>query len=117
MIIEDQKKWRDSLNTLDSHRFIFTNKIGAKLDDANIYRNLKIILDNEKIINASPHTFRHSCASHLVIKGVSIYVVKDILRHASVEETEIYAHLTQDATRAAIELLYTDFPKPKEEDK
>lgn len=63
------------------------------------------ILDKLKIHDASPHTFRHTFASHLVIVGVSIYVVKELLRHASVKETEIYAHLAKETTRSAVEKL------------
>ena len=104
-IIEDQKKLKAELNTADSNRFVFVNSHGLKLDDANIYRHLKVVLKNEKIEGASPHTFRHTCASHLVIKGISLYIVRDILRHASIRETEIYAHLSKEATRSAIEQL------------
>lgn len=104
-IVEDQKKWKEQFNTKDSHRFIFTNSIGAKLDNANIYRNLLTILKNENILNASPHTFRHTTASHLVIKGVSLYIVKDILRHASIRETELYSHLIKDPIKKALENL------------
>lgn len=89
----------------DSARFVFLNHAGNRLDDDNIYRNLMPILDKLKINDASPHTFRHTFASHLVIAGVSIYVVKELLRHASVEETEIYAHLAKDTTSAAVEKL------------
>lgn len=106
-ILEDQKTWKLKFDSPDSHRYVFTNMAGAKLDNANIYRNLAVICGNNNILDAKPHTFRHTCASHLVMKGVSIYVVRDILRHASVEETEIYAHLAEGATRAAVELLST----------
>jgi site-specific recombinase XerD len=86
-------------------RCIFVNAEGNQLDNDNIYRNLKRVLKRLKIQRASPHTFRHTCASHLVIRGVSIYTVKDILRHKSVKETEIYAHLSISAARNAVEML------------
>lgn len=89
----------------ESDHFIFLNQAGNRLDDDNIYRNLILILHNLKIFDASPHTFRHTFASHLVIAGVSIYVVKELLRHASVKETEIYAHLAKDTTRSAVNVL------------
>lgn len=89
----------------DSPVHIFLNAEGNKLDNDNIYRNLKSILDKLTIKDASPHTFRHTCASHLVIRGVSIYTVKEILRHKSVKETEIYAHLSKQAVRNAVEIL------------
>ncbi len=101
-ILEAQKELRRSP---DSHIYVFTNESGKKLDDANLYRNLGTILKNEKITDAKVHTFRHTCASHLVIKGVSLYIVKEILRHASIKETEIYAHLSKEAISTAIQML------------
>jgi site-specific recombinase XerD len=91
----------------ESDTFIFLNQAGNRLDNDNIYRNLKVVLDNKnvKIKNAHPHTFRHTFASHLVIKGVSLYVVKELLRHASIKETEVYAHLSRETTRTAVQLL------------
>ncbi len=52
----------------DNPQHIFTNGIADQLDNENIYRNLKRTLDELKIPNASPHTFRHTTASHMVIK-------------------------------------------------
>ena len=40
-----------------------------------------------------------------MIAGISIYVVKELLRHASVKETEVYAHLAKDTTRSAVDKL------------
>lgn len=85
--------------------YIFLNGDGSKLDNDNIYRNLKRILNKTGIKDVSPHTFRHTFASHLVIKGVTIYTVKELLRHKSVKETEVYAHLSKDAVRKVVEFL------------
>ena len=93
----------------ESEQFLFLNHGGNRLDDDNIYRNLMPILHKLKIFDASPHTFRHTFASHLVIAGVSIYIVKELLRHASVKETEIYAHLAKDSTRSAVNKLDEKF--------
>lgn len=89
-------------------KYIFLNNKGVKLDNENIRRALIWVMKAKEITDASPHTFRHSCASHLVIKGVSLYIVRDILRHASIRETEIYAHLSREATRSAIDKLTLD---------
>jgi site-specific recombinase XerD len=101
-IIEQQKERR---STPESYQFIFVNMDGLKIDNANIYRHLMVTKKACKITKGSPHTFRHTCASHLVIDGVSLYVVKDILRHASIRETEGYSHLSKDPVRKAIEHL------------
>jgi len=51
------------------------------------------------------HTFRHTFASHLVINGASIYDVQKLLGHSSITMTEIYAHLSENATRRAVDLI------------
>lgn len=49
--------------------------------------------ERAKVADATPHTLRHTFASWLVQAGVSLYVVKDLLRHKSITQTEVYAHL------------------------
>ena len=51
------------------------------------------------------HTFRHTFASHLVINGASIYDVQKLLGHSSISMTQVYANLSEDATRRAVDLL------------
>jgi len=51
------------------------------------------------------HAFRHTFASHLVINGASIYDVQKLLGHSSITMTEIYAHLSENATRRAVDLI------------
>ena len=62
-----------------------------------------------KRLNINPsinfHSLRHTFASRLVQKGVSIYHVSKLLGHASVTTTQIYAHLRTDDLRASVELL------------
>lgn len=48
------------------------------------------------------HTLRHSFASNLAQKGVSLYIIKELLGHSSIATTEIYAHLNLDSLREAI---------------
>jgi integrase len=57
------------------------------------------------IENFRIHDMRHTFASWLVMDGVSIYIVKDLLGHASVTQTEIYAHLAPDQSAKAVEHL------------
>lgn len=76
--------------------FVFTNTQGEKLRKNQIYKILRTILNRNNIKDANVYTFRHTCASHLVIQGVSIYKVSKYLRHTSVKMTEVYAHLQPD---------------------
>ncbi len=53
----------------------------------------------------TPHTLRHTCASRLVMSGVSLYEVARWLGHTSISTTQIYAHLAPDHLRGAAEVL------------
>ena len=51
------------------------------------------------------HAFRHTFASYMVIRGASIYDVKELLGHKSIYMTQIYAHLSENATRRSVDLI------------
>ena len=51
------------------------------------------------------HTLRHSFASSLVQKGVSLYVVKELLGHEDISTTQIYSHLNKESLFKAVQLL------------
>ena len=51
------------------------------------------------------HAFRHTFASHLVINGASIYDDQKLLGHKSITMTPVYAHLSENATRRAVDLI------------
>jgi site-specific recombinase XerD len=51
------------------------------------------------------HTLRHSFASNLAQRGVSLYIIKELLGHSSISTTEIYSHLNRDSLKAAIKLF------------
>ncbi|MDR1062692.1 MAG: site-specific integrase [Azoarcus sp.] len=62
-------------------------------------------LARAEIENFRIHDLRHTFASWLVMQGESIYVVRDLLGHASVKQTEIYAHLSPVLGKSAVERL------------
>ena len=59
------------------------------------------------------HTLRHSFASHLVMRGVSIVIVQRLLGHVDIKTTMRYAHLSPDVTREAVQRLDGAFARGK----
>ncbi len=86
--------------------YVFTNKKGSRLNENYVSKKFKAYVRaaglNEKI---HFHTLRHSFASLLVQKGVSLYVIKELLGHESLTTTQIYSHLQQQNLRDAVNLL------------
>jgi len=82
---------------------LFLNRRGRKLSRVMIFtiiKNLAIKCAMDK--NISPHTFRHSFATHLVEGGADLRAVQEMLGHESITTTEIYTHLDREYLRAAI---------------
>ncbi len=76
--------------------YLFLNRRGKKLTRVMIFtivKNLAAEIDLQK--NISPHTFRHSFATHLVDGGADLRAVQEMLGHESIITTEIYTHLDQ----------------------
>lgn len=73
---------------------IFINKYGKPLSRITIFNNIKelVKLSNLKK-NVSPHTFRHSFATHLLDNGADLKSIQDMLGHESITTTEIYLHV------------------------
>lgn len=82
-------------------RRLYRSKIGMIVSKAASSSNL-----NKRI---TPHTFRHTFASHLIDGGAPIHAVKDMLGHESLASTEIYVNLKQDFLRDTLELYHPRF--------
>lgn len=83
--------------------YIFLNRRGAQLTRVMIFtmiKNTAFAAGIQK--NISPHTFRHSFATHLIEGGANLRAVQDMLGHESITTTEIYTHLDQRFLRDAI---------------
>lgn len=76
---------------------IFVSRLGRKLSRVEFWRQLKNIAKNTGITkNITPHTLRHSFATHLLAGGADIRFVQEMLGHASISTTQIYTHLDKE---------------------
>ena len=82
---------------------VFLNNRGSKLSRVMIFTLIKNILKKIGIKKkVSPHTFRHSFATHLIEGGADLRAVQEMLGHESITTTEIYTHLDKDYLRSNI---------------
>jgi len=82
---------------------LFLNNQGRKLSRVMIFTFVKQLCQAAGIKKTiSPHTFRHSFATHLVEGGADLRAVQDMLGHESITTTEIYTHLDREYLREAI---------------
>ena len=85
---------------------LFLNRRGRKLSRVSVFTAVKEAATRAGITkNVSPHTFRHSFATHLVEGGADLKAVQDMLGHESIITTEIYTHLDADYLRETL-LMY-----------
>jgi integrase/recombinase XerD len=84
--------------------FVFLNRHGRKLTRVMVFTIIKKLskeIGLKKTI--SPHTFRHSFATHLIEGGADLRAVQEMLGHESITTTEIYTHLDRDYLRQVIQ--------------
>ena len=83
--------------------FLFLNHRGSKLSRIMVFMLIKELAKKAGVKKKiSPHTFRHSFATHLIEGGADLRAVQEMLGHESITTTEIYTHLDRDYLREAI---------------
>lgn len=107
-VVDQIKRYKDHIRCHlpikhGHENYLFLNQNGKKLTRAMIFTIIKrtgSLAGIKKII--SPHTFRHSFATHLVENGADLRAVQDMLGHAFITTTEIYTHIDREFLRENI---------------
>jgi integrase/recombinase XerD len=101
------KKDRDRLPVIHDQNVLFLNRRGARLTRAMIFTIIKDLAAKAGIRkNISPHTFRHSFATHMIEAGADIRAVQEMLGHESILTTEIYTHIDRSFLRDTLIMFH-----------
>jgi integrase/recombinase XerD len=91
---------------------VFLSRRGQKLSRVMIFMIIKEAAKKAGIIKKiSPHTFRHSFATHLVEGGADLQAVQEMLGHESITTTEIYTHLDREYLRDTLQQFHPAFKR------
>jgi len=92
--------------------FVFLNKRGGPLSRVMVFYIIRDLATSAGINKTvSPHTFRHSFATHLIEGGADLRAVQEMLGHASITTTEIYTHLDREFLRKTLQQFHPGFVK------
>lgn len=88
---------KELLNPIENKETLFLTKSGKRIQDRMVRYIINRYIDELSIQkHVSPHTLRHTFATHLLQNGANIRVIQEILGHSSLSTTQVYTHLTID---------------------
>ena len=94
-------------NKIVDKQYVFLNNQGKKISRQYIFLIIKDAISNLGINkNISPHSLRHSLATHLLANGADLRVVQELLGHTNIETTEIYTHIEEEQKRKVYDLYW-----------
>jgi integrase/recombinase XerD len=92
------KKSRGEILSDRESDYLFISKKGSKLNRKSVWRLLKNYVTGTRINkNITPHTLRHSFATHLLENGADLRSVQELLGHMDISTTQIYTHLAKES--------------------
>lgn len=105
--IDIYKQDRNHLPVIHDQNVLFLNRRGSKLTRAMIFTIIKDLAAKAGIRkNISPHTFRHSFATHMIEAGADLRAVQEMLGHESILTTEIYTHIDRSFLRDTLIMFH-----------
>jgi integrase/recombinase XerD len=105
--IDIYKHDRNQLPAIHDQNILFLNRRGSRLTRAMIFTIIKDLAAKAGIRkNISPHTFRHSFATHMIEAGADLRAVQEMLGHESILTTEIYTHIDRSFLRDTLIMFH-----------
>lgn len=105
--IDIYKQDRNRLAVITDQNILFLNRRGKRLTRAMIFTIIKDLAAKAGIRkNISPHTFRHSFATHMIEAGADLRAVQEMLGHESILTTEIYTHIDRSFLRDTLIMFH-----------
>lgn len=91
-----------------SEDFIFLNRLGTPLSRISVFTMIKALAEKCSLNKTiSPHTFRHSFATHLIEGGADLRAVQEMMGHSSITTTEIYTHLDKEYLKGIVKQFHS----------
>jgi len=95
------KDYRHLLVKKEQNNYIYLNNHGKKMTRQGVFKMLKkIALDKGIKKEVSPHTLRHSIATHMLENGADLRIIQEFLGHSDIGTTQIYTHLTNQKLKS-----------------
>jgi integrase/recombinase XerD len=105
--MDKYKQDRNRLAVITDQNILFLNRRGKRLTRAMIFTIIKDLAARAGIRkNISPHTFRHSFATHMIEAGADLRAVQEMLGHESILTTEIYTHIDRSFLRDTLIMFH-----------
>ena len=105
--IDLYRQRRNSMRVIYDENVLFLNRHGKKLSRVMIFTIIKELASRAGITkNISPHSFRHSFATHMIEAGADLRAVQEMLGHESILTTEIYTHIDRGYLRDSLMMFH-----------
>lgn len=91
------KEYRHLLVKKEQNNYVYLNNHGKKMTRQGVFKMLKkLSLEKNIKKEVSPHTIRHSIATHMLENGADLRIIQEFLGHSDISTTQIYTHLTNE---------------------